>query len=164
MGHRRSAYPWIQRIPANPQTWCGANVNRLTPNILSGMIITSCSLNREIEDTYGFLICHPYNAGSPAGPLVSSPCHICLSPCVLCPTLLSCPQFCPTLSSFSTHRSGPLLLWASNPSDPHHNQMSSGPSPISIFMAWGHCHWWVRALVCCLRGSCLVSGPAHPAQ
>lgn len=120
MGNRRSAYSWIQSIPAKPLFWYDANVNRFTPNILSGVFITSYSLNRRIEYSYGFLICCPYNAGPPARPLLPSPCpcHSCLFPRVLCTTLLVCPQFCPvphSLSSFNTHRSGPSLLWAPQP-------------------------------------------------
>lgn len=74
MGNRRSAYPWIQRIPAKPQFWCGANVSSFTPNMLLGVFITSCSLNRGTEDSYEFMICCLYNAGPPARSLVPSPC------------------------------------------------------------------------------------------
>lgn len=163
MGHRRSAYPWIQRIPANPQMWYGANVNRLTPNIVSGMIITSCFLSREIEGTYGSLSYMQRRLSCRTPVFLSLP-HLSLScalynipvmPSVLSSSPLS-PPLIPTdlaLYFFEPH----------NPSDPHHNQMSSGPTLISIFTAWEPCHWWVRALVCCLRGLCLVSGPAHPA-
>lgn len=130
MGNRRSAYPWIQRIPAKPQFWYGSNISRFTPHILSGVFITSCSLNRGIEDFYGFLTCCPYNVGLPARPLVPFPCP-CLShlpPCTLC-TLLVCPQFCSvthSLFSFNTHSSAPSLLWA-----PKHLNPPQQPSVLS---------------------------------
>jgi len=120
MGNIRSAYPWIQRIPAKPQFWCGANVSSFTPNTLSGMFITSCSLKRGIEDSYGFLICHPYNAGPPGRPLFHHPVRATAVslPVSCCTTLLVCPQFCSvhhSLSCFNIHRSGPSLLGASQP-------------------------------------------------
>lgn len=142
MGHRRSAYPWMQRIPANPQTWYDANVNRLTPNILSGANVTSCSLNREIQGTYGFWsVIHTMKAvlQNPWFPLPAT--SLSLLVCFVQITVMFSVLPSSPLSPPLIPTALPLYFFEPhNPSDPHHNQMSSGSSPTSIFMAWDPCH------------------------
>lgn len=158
MGNR-SAYPWIQRIPAKPQFWCDANVSSFTPNTLSGVFKTSCSLKRWIQDSYGFVICWPYNAGPPAWPLVPSPCpcHSSLSPCVLFYNTIAVLSLLPssTLSLFNIQRSGLSLPWAPQPNVPITTQCPQHRLPPPSFCTGSrqHVQWWVRDLVCHLRGS-----------
>lgn len=141
MGNRRSAYPWIQRIPAKPQVWCGANVSSFTPNMLLGVFITSCSLNRGTEDSYEFMICCLYNAGPPARSLVPSPCPRS-SPTVHLSFFMSAfvhYQCTPSFAQFPIFRP-PLTLAGMVPPFHEHHKPSASPLQHNVLSILSHLH------------------------